>query len=355
MTALIVISALTVGLSALCSLFEAVLYSTRLSAVEAELESERPNRRHISRIMEGMQKNIAGPLATILIVNTLANTAGATLAGTFADNVLSPRWIIVFSFGLTLCILLFSEIIPKTLGALHWRRLWPIVTMPLSILEHAIKPVTFLVRLLTDRLSSSKNAYPAITEEEILGSFKLGVEAGEVEKWESEIVHNLIDLENKKVSTIMTPRTVMFMLPDTLTVHEAFEQAVREKFTRIPIFRESRDDIIGYITLHEVALAVALKRTDRPIRELLKPLVFTPETASCSTVLIRFLRNREHISIVADEFGGVAGVVSLEDLVETAAGTEIVDEHDAAVDLREVAMEKRHHAREQNSGTEEQT
>jgi CBS domain containing-hemolysin-like protein len=319
-----------------------VLYSTRLSSVEAELESERPNRRRVSRVMERMQKDIAGPIATILIINTLANTAGATLAGTCAADILSPRWIIVFSICLTLSILLFSEIIPKTLGAIHWRPLWPVVTTPLSIMEHAIKPVTFLVRLLTDRLSRGDDASPSITEEEILGSFKLGVEAGEVERWESDIVHNLIDLENKKISKIMTPRTVMFMMPDTLTIGQAFEEAAREKFTRIPVFRESRDDIIGYVTLHEVALAVALKRNESPIRELLKPIVFTPETATCSTVLIRFLRNREHISIVADEFGGVAGVVSLEDLVETAAGTEIVDEHDDVVDLREAAMEKGH-------------
>jgi CBS domain containing-hemolysin-like protein len=351
MTALIVITLLTIGLSAMCSLFEAVLYSTRLSAVEAELQSESPNRRRVSHIMERMQKNIPGPLATILIINTLANTAGATLAGTCADGVLSPRGIIIFSFGLTLSILVFSEIIPKTLGALHWRSLWPIITVPLSFLELAIKPITFLIRQLTDRLSRGNDDYPSITEEEILGSFKLGVEAGEVEKWESEIVHNLIDLENKKISTIMTPRTVIFMLPDSTTIGEAFQQAAREKFTRIPVFLESRDDIIGYITLHEIALAVALKRHEHCIRELLKPLVFTPETASCSTVLIRFLRNREHISIVADEFGGVAGVVSLEDLIETAAGTEIVDEHDDAVDLREVAMGKGHHPEESGTGS----
>lgn len=339
MTALIVITVLTISISALCSLFEAVLYSTRRTAVEAQLESTHSGRRRVAGLMDNMQKDIASPLATILIVNTLANTAGATLAGTRAEQVLAPQWIIAFSIGLTLSILLFSEIIPKTLGALHWRGLWPAVTLPLSTLQLVCKPVTKLIRLLTDRLSRGDEAEVAVTTEEILGSLKLGVEAGELERWESDIVHNLIGLEGKRMSDIMTPRTVLFMLSEKLTIGRAFDEATQQKYTRIPLYRESRDDVIGYVTLHDIALSIAQKKNDRPLSDLLRPIEFTPETASCSDVFIRFLRNREHVTIAADEFGGVAGLVSLEDLVETAMGREIVDEHDQAVDLQQVAKE----------------
>jgi len=346
MTALIIITALTIGISALCSLFEAVLYSTRRTAVEAAMQSNRSRSRRTAGIMEGMQKDIASPLATILIVNTLANTAGATIAGTRAEQVLQPQWIIAFSFGLTLCILIFSEIIPKTLGALHWRGLWPAITMPLRTMQLICKPITTLVRLLTDRLSRGDDSGAAVTAEEILGSLKLGVEAGELERWESDIVHNLIGLEGKALSDIMTPRTVLFMLSQDLMVGQAFEEATQQKFTRIPVFRESRDDVIGYITLHDIALAVAQKRSDEPVLDLLRTINFTPETASCSDTFIRFLRNRELITIATDEFGGVAGIVSLEDLVETATGREIVDEHDQAVDLQQVAKDRHDQAME---------
>jgi CBS domain containing-hemolysin-like protein len=335
---LMLIVFVTLGISALCSLFEATLYSTRMGVLEAAKSAGHLRRQALRFI--GMKRQIDVPIAAILILNTIANTAGASLAGMYAATVLGASRAILFSIGLTLGILFLSEIFPKTLGAIYWRRLWPLTVWPLTAMRYALYPAIVITQGIT-RILTQGQTIPLVTEDEIVAMVRLGAQAGEITPEESHLVHNIIELENTQVRDIMTPRTVIFSLDASLTVEEALPEVNTKGLTRVPVYEDDREHIVGYVMFQDLSAAHTANRDDMQLGAIAKPLWFVPETVNCLSLLTTFLKNRRHIAIVSDEYGGVAGLVTLEDLLETLLGEEIVDETDRVVDLQQSARQHR--------------
>lgn len=338
MITLLLIVFLTLTISAVCSLFEAILYSTRVGTVE--VAKSKGDKKGIASQFLRMKKNISAPISSILILNTIANTAGATLAGMYAARVLGGPNVPLFSIILTLSILFFSEIIPKTIGAVHWRRLWALIVRPLAFIRLVLHPLVFVTQKLSSFITAGQSPI-TITEEEILAAAQMGAREGEISDQEHAIINNLIHLENKTVREIMTPRPVIFSLDADLTVSEALPLSSERGFTRVPIYEEDKENIIGYVRIHDLTAAKNLQNPKLALKEIARSISFIPEMINCFNLLSDFLRQRKHIAIVVDEYGGLAGVVTLEDLLETLLGHEIVDENDHAIDLQEVARKRK--------------
>jgi CBS domain containing-hemolysin-like protein len=338
MFTLIFVVFLTIFISAQCSLYEAVLYSIRLGTLEAAKAKQ--HRTSLAVRMIDMKKNIASPLSAILILNTIANTAGATIAGMYANQVIGPTMVPLFSIVFTLGILFLAEIMPKTLGAIYWRNFWPFIVWPLTAMKKILFPIIFVTKKFSDILTKG-HKIPGMTEEEILGVVRLGAKEGEISKWESLMVHNIINLEKKSVNEIMTPRRVIFSLDDTLTVEEGLKAASEAGFTRIPLFHNDKEEIVGYVMIHDLISAKASGNMKAPLSCLAKPVTFMEEDTNCLTLMAFFLKKRSHIAIVEDKYGGVAGLITLEDVIETMLGSEIVDEKDKVVDMQKMARKLR--------------
>ena len=341
MTLLLFVVFITLFISAHCSFFEATLYSTRRGTLEASVaKGEKVN---LANRLIGMKRDISQPIAAILILNTIANTAGATIAGMFAAQVFEEGNILYFSAAFTLAILFFAEIMPKTLGAMYWRSLWPFIVWPLKGMTYGLYPAIALTQKFSNLLMRGKKS-PLMTEEEILASVRMGVMAGEITAKESEMVHNIIELEEIPVREIMTPRTVLFSVDAELSVKEGLQEASQRGFTRVPIYEQEKENVIGYVLIHDLGMERNLRDPNTKLKTVAKPISFVPETVNCLTLLRRFLKERNHISMVVDEYGGIVGLVTLEDLIETLLGAEIVDETDREVDLQAAARRIRPHA-----------
>lgn len=338
MLALASIVLFTVLISFLASTLEAVLYSTRVGTLEAS-KAGGMNVTAAEHFID-MKKRISIPIASILIINTIANTVGATMAGFYAADALGAGRLALFSIVFTLLILFFGEIMPKTVGVVYWRSLWPLVVWPLRALKFALYPAVFVTQKFSNLFVKGKWP-PQITEDEILAAVRIGATEGEITHGESDLVHNIIDLENKAVRDIMTPRTVIFSLEADMTISEAMGAVDGKGFTRIPIYEGDRENIIGYVMIHDLFSVKSLAQSQSKLRTLARSISFTPATTNSLELLTQFLRHRRHISVVVDEYGGVAGLVTLEDLVETLLGNEIVDETDRVVDLQERARRMR--------------
>ena len=335
---LLFVVCITIFISAQCSLYEATLYSARIGSLEAA--RSKPRLHGLARQMIAMKRHIAAPISAILILNTLANTAGATIAGMYAHSVLGATLVPLFSIVFTLGILFVAEIMPKTLGAVYWRSIWPFIVWPLSAMKLMMHPFIVVTQKFTELLTRG-NTPPPVTEEEILGVIRLGAKEGEISLLESQMVHNIINLENRQVRDIMTPRTVVFSLDQSLTFQEAAAMAADKGFTRIPVYQDDREQIIGYVLRHDLGAVPNPQDTPATLHPLIKPITSVDETENCLLMLTRFLKKRAHIAVVHDEYGGMAGLVTLEDLLETILGAEIVDETDREIDMQKAAREKR--------------
>ncbi|MBM4328855.1 MAG: HlyC/CorC family transporter [Deltaproteobacteria bacterium] len=338
MAIFVLVVVVTILVSALCGLLEATLFSTRRTTLEAE--SVGGPRKSLALHAIELKRRISVPIASILILNTVANTGGSSVAGMYAPEVLGPAGLPLFSIGLTLGILFFAEIMPKNLAAVHWRKLWPFIVWPLTALTYALYPAVFLAQKFSDLITRGQQV-PTVTEAEILASVRLGASEGQITNRESRLVHNIINLEDRPIREIMTPRTVIFSLDAQMTVEEAVKAVDRRGFTRIPLYEGDRENIIGYMIIHDLFSGRLLANPQQPIKSIAKPISFVPQTTNSLALLTTALKQRAHIYIVVDEYGGVAGLITLEDLIETILGDEIVDETDRAVDLQELARQRR--------------
>lgn len=336
MFVLLSIAVITVLVSFHCSLSEATLYSTRAGVLEAAKASG--YKVDLATQFLEMKRRISVPIAAILILNTLVNIVGAFFSGIYAGEVLGPTMAPVFSVFFTLVILFIGEIGPKTLGAVYWRTTWPFIVVPLKIMQYALYPLIVVTQAFSNLLTRGHRT-PHVTEEEILAVVRMGAKDGEITHEESAFVHNIIDLENRLVREIMTPRTVIFSLNAALTVEEAAKEAYRKGFTRIPLYEREPENITGYVIMNDLLTAKAFGDSQAIIKTMAKPIFFVPESNNLLILLRSFLKHRRHIAIVIDEYGGVEGLVTLEDLIETLLGDEIVDETDRVVDLREKARQ----------------
>lgn len=331
---LIGVVALSILISAVCSLLEAVLYSTRFLTLEAASA----NGDRAARSMIGLKSSVDRPLAAILILNTVANTAGAAVAGWAAAQVWGAGVLWVFSLVFTLCILIFSEILPKTVGAVFWPGLWRHTVLPLKAMVTVLSPIIALTRGMTHMITGVDKKKVPVSEAEILAAAKLGRRGGEITEMEHTLIKNIISLEDIHAEGIMTPRTVMLAVDGGTPLAQAAVQARQWPFSRVPVFGQSADDVVGYVLKYEV-LSQAEEHPDKPLRELVKRVHFVPGSANALNLLSSFLHGREHFYMVVDEYGGVMGVITLEDVLESLVGSEIVDESDMIDDMQALARE----------------
>jgi CBS domain containing-hemolysin-like protein len=332
MTLLIAYGLLAVGVSFLCSMLEASLLSLPVSYVKV-LE-EKGSR--VGRLLLAMKTSIDRPLAAILTLNTVAHTVGAAGVGAQAAIVFGSGAVGLASAVMTLLILVVSEIIPKTLGAVHAKRLAGLTAYATRAMIYLCWPLIVALEWV-NRLLGARRETQRMSRAELAAMLRLGQQAGALEKREYRVVANLLALSEAKLSAILTPRTVLFALPEERTVAEVRAEHDPIRYARIPVYRGTPDTMTGYVARFDVYRAAAEGKEEQTLRSLARPINAFPEQASVADTLESLLEKREHIALVVDEYGGTAGVVTLEDLLETLLGREIVDETDAAVDMQEVA------------------
>ncbi len=338
MTLLLLYVALALGVSFLCSIMEAVLLSVPPSYV-ARLEADGSA---VGRQLAKLKAEVDRPLAAILSLNTIAHTVGAAGAGAQAAVVFGSAWFGVFSAVLTFLILVLSEIVPKTLGALYWRALVPWVVRLLVPVMLLMWPLVLLSRGITWLIARGKEA-PIVERAEIAALAELGAREGVLRAGESRIVRNLFRLGRLRAEDIMTPRTVLVALPEDETVENALQREEMLRFSRLPVYSGSLDNVTGFVLKSDILLhaARAAGRAEGvQLSDLMRPLLTVPESLPLPELFDRLMADGAHIARVVDEFGGTAGLVTMEDVFETLIGLEIVDEMDTVEDMREHARQE---------------
>ena len=335
---------LALGVSFLCSLLESIILSVTHShaAVIAKTGSR------TGRLLENMKENINKPLAAILTVNTIANVVGAAGVGAQTMKLFGNEWVAVISGLLTLCILIFSEIIPKTLGAIYWRILEGPAVYMISGLIFITYPFVFLSNYFS-RIFTSANHQQKVSRQEVVAMAEMGEDEGSIREKESDIIENLFNLNDVVAEDVMTPRSVVFSLQKDSTVGDVVEEHTPIAFSRIPVFNKDMDDILGFVHRYDLVNKQAEDKFDTKMNEILEPIHTIKQEDSIASILDEFVRRRQQIFMVIDEFGTTTGLITLEDAIETLLGVEIVDEHDSVVDMRKLATEKFRRKRVQRS------
>ncbi len=348
MTLLLLYAALALGVSFFCSLLESVLLSVTPSYV-AELRQRGVRR---AADLERLKGRIDEPLAAILGLNTVANTVGAAGVGAQAQALWGSEVLAVASGTLTLLILTFSEIVPKTLGAMYWPRLAPWAAGVLRWLVPTLTPFVWLARGIGAVLTRGRGrSAPGVSREEILAITALGARQGVVDDQEVDMVRNLLGaMRSQRVRDIMTPKPVVFGLPADATVGEVHEEVAERPFSRIVLWEAGEERLAGYVLKDDVLEEAAADRFDVPLRTLRHELPLVPDSLPVARLLRRFLAQRAPLAAVVDEYGAIAGIVTMEDAIEELFGQEIVDEADEQGDLRGEA-ERRWRQRRARMGT----
>jgi len=332
MTLLIVYVAVALVFSFLCSIAEAVL----LSVTRAHITLLEHEGRNSGALLRNLKSDINKPLAAILTLNTIAHTVGAAGAGAQAAVVFGSNWVGVASAILTLLILVFSEIIPKTLGATYWRSLAGITAHSLKFLVWTLYPFIVLSEILTRGLSRN-HELEGFSREEFAAMAELGEQEGQLEERESRILKNMFLLHETRVTDAMTPRPVVFSLPESLTVSDYFDSHFDSRFSRIPVYSSDREQFTGFVLKDDLLLAQARNNTDSTLQTYRRELPALLDRTSLSDAFEEILHKRGHIMMIVDEYGGMEGIITMEDILETLLGLEIMDESDKTADMQQYA------------------
>lgn len=335
MSLLIFYLALAIGVSFLCSLLEATLLSVSHSYIAIMERKGGPT----GKLLRQYKEDIDRPLSAILSLNTIAHTVGAAGVGAQAQVIFGDAYVAITSAVLTFLILVLSEIIPKTIGATYWRNLAPFTARTLRVLMFLIYPLVVMSQAITRWLSNDKEI-PSFSREEFGALADLGVEEGVFEEEESRIFKNLIRFSSLRVKDIMTPRTVVVGFDQELTVEDVSDNVEQLHFSRLPVYGNERDEITGYVLKNDLLLMLARGEASKTLKELKRDILIVPEMTPLQDFFERLMKQQEHIAVVVDEYGGFAGVVSMEDLVETLLGMEIIDEVDTIEDMQKMARKK---------------
>lgn len=329
----IIAISLAICVSALCSLCEAVLYSISASQVEMLKRAGYSSASHL----QNLRADIDEPITAILTLNTIANTVGAAIAGAAAANLFGDENVIWFSALFTLTILIFSEILPKTIGVAFAYKLAPLVAYPLSWMVTFLKPLVWMSRSIT-RLLPDRPSDENISSEELQTIAALSRESGAIEEEEEKVIANILQLKNRVVRDAMTPRTVTFSIEEKLTVADSMKMLNRlSSHSRIPAYDHEPDNITGIVMRKDILQAAAEGNMDIPLTSFLQPAHFVPETAHLNRILVDFFDRQQHLFVVVDEYGSMTGIISMEDVIEEIVGREIIDESDKTQDMRELA------------------
>ena len=339
MTLLIVFFALAICTSFLCSMWEAVLLSITPTYAQMKLDQGATIGRRLKRFKEDIDR----PLAAILTLNTIAHTVGAIGVGDQAAKIWSETnpllTSVVIPVVMTLAILVLSEIIPKTVGANYWKELAPFTTASLSFIIKALYPLVLFSQLITKALKKDKDA-SLFSRSEFMAMADMGAEHGVIEDAESNIIKNLLRFNTVLAKDVMTPRVVMKVAPANITLRDYYNQNPNLRFSRIPIHEpEGTEKIIGYMLKSEMLRQLVDDHDSMLVADINRELMVVNENFPIPELFSGFMEKREHIALVVDEYGGVSGLVTLEDVIETLLGLEIVDENDRAEDMQVLARE----------------
>lgn len=332
---MVIFATVAIGFSFVCSIAEAVVLSVSPSYIASLKTSGKPSGERIRKVKENIDRTLAG----ILTLNTIAHTVGSGGAGAYAAKYYGQASVGIAMTVLTLLILFLSEIIPKTIGATYWRALAPMTAWFVQGLTWCLYPLIWVSEILTKMLTGGKRLH-GMTREEFTALADIGAEGGQLDIKESRIVKNLMKFPELCAKDIMTPRTVVFTLQQDQSVAEVMEKVRETSFSRIPIFGEYKDEVMGYVLKNDVLLKERTKDGSAYLRDLKKDIRAVNQDTPLSDVLEELLDNRAHIMIVVDMHGGLQGIVTLEDVVETLIGIEIVDEVDQIDDMRILARQK---------------
>ncbi len=323
-------------ISAGCSLFEAVLYSVPLRHIETMIQEGKRG----GRIFKELRRDVEKPITAILSLNTIANTAGAAVAGAAATAVFGHQWLVYFSVCFTLAILIFSEVVPKTAGVVYGRSLVPFVAFPLQVLVRVMTPAVWLCSHITGLVARNKTQ-ESVSSDELRTMARLSLQTGGIKQYQESVIDNILSLDTGTVKSVMTPRTVVFSLSEHITLEEACEQSSGWEHSRFPVYDKDIEDIVGVVLTKELFIALGEGKKSTPLTELMMPVHFVVETAKLSNVLMEFMESRQKLFVVIDEYGGISGIISLEDILEEILGREIIDESDQVADKRKLARERR--------------
>jgi len=331
MSLLVLYFFLAVGISFLCSVLEAVLLSTTPYYIDSLMLQKKAGALLLKKNRVQIDKSISG----ILTLNTFANTLGAAGVGAQAMVLFGKEYMFFTSAILTLIILYFSEIIPKTIGALYWKNL----AIPAAYIIRGIIYITYPLLLISGLVTRlfKKGQRQKMSRDEIKAVSEQGEKEGILDEQESGIIENLLNLKTHKVKDILTPRSVMFALEKSMTVKEFFENEDYDTFSRIPIFDKTLDNIEGVVLLRHLLIEKMVGNNDKKLHEIAVPIFHIYKNISVSKALELFIKRKEHIFIVQDNYSQTEGIVTLEDAIETLLGVEITDEFDNVEDMQALA------------------
>ena len=335
-TLLAIFFLVSIVFSFLCSIWEAVLLSITPSYVQVKVQ-EKSN---IGNLLESFKSNIDRPLAAILTLNTIAHTAGAIGVGATAAKIWEGNLAAtIVSVVMTLAILFLSEIIPKTIGANNWKSLAPFTVKSLSFIIKALFPLVLFSQIITKMLKKEKGK-SVLSRSDFMAMGQVASKTGVLETGESRILENLLKFKDLEAKDIMTPRTVVLASHEDLSIDDFYADNKNLHFSRIPVYSDSKDQISGFILKDDLLSAIINKKGDSPLSSIKRDIKIVTETQNLISLYEELIEKKSHIALVVDEFGGMSGIVTMEDVVETLFGLEIMDEFDNVEDMQKLARKK---------------
>ena len=325
---------IALGVSFVCSLLESTLMSTTLSYINLrEEEGYKP-----ATLMKKYKTETERPLAAILSLNTIANTVGASGVGMQATLVFGEAWFGVCSAVMTVLILVLSEIIPKTIGTTYWKHLMGLAARTISVLIVLMWPIVKMIELISRLFPEPDEA--SVSREEVIAMANVGEEEGVIEEDENKIIRNLMRLNEVKAYEVMTPRVVAATASEKMTLKAYYDSDAYDHFSRIPVYNESQEFITGYVLRDDALEELTEDHFQKTLGEIKRPLLYFNEDANVGDIFDRMLQEKSQIGAVIDEYGCFQGILTLEDVIETIFGFEIIDEMDVVTDMQQYARER---------------
>ncbi|MBP5506172.1 MAG: DUF21 domain-containing protein [Bacteroidales bacterium] len=335
MTAFILTILATILVSFLCSVLEATLMSTPISYLSMREEDGSKS----AALLKKYKTDIDRPLASILVLNTIANTMGAAIIGGIAAKLWNSTAVGITSAVMTIMILVFAEIIPKTIGATYWRRLTGFTARMISVLIVITYPFVLAAEWITRKVGGDEDEQ-TVSREEVSAMANIGEEEGVFEKSENKIIQNIIKLDNIKAFDVMTPRVVAAIAPEKMTLAQFYKDPAFNHHSRIPVYADSPEYITGYILRTEALEMLANDRFKVRLGDIKRDITLFNEEIAISDIWEQLLKNKEQIGLIIDEYGCFTGIITLEDIIETIFGLEIIDEMDEVSDMQQYARER---------------
>ncbi len=321
--------------SAICAAVETALLSVSPIKVRQLAQSKKP----AALALQAIRQKINRPIATIVVLNNTFNIIGSIVIGSLAATVLGDAWLGLFSGILTFLIIVFGEIVPKTLGERYAQTIALLVAIPVQALSLIFTPLVWLLEKVTAPFTQ-KSKIPTTNEAEIRLLTRIGYQEGVIEDDEAEMIQRVFQLNDLTAASLMTPRIIITHLDGGLTLEACQDKIITSQHSRILIIEKSIDQVIGVSLKHELLTAIIEGKQEQQIANLARRVRFVPETIRADKLLRVFQSTHEHLVVVLDEYGGVSGLVTLEDVLEVLTG-EIVDETDKIINLQEIARKKR--------------